>query len=355
MIDLKVSEKQFVSICHKTEHIPVICLITYFVVGVLKLIYLRSYFQPQGYIKAYVQDKQASDFIKIFQRCLRPTPHALGIRESVVYALDHKAKNEKQALAYQKQLIRFELFQQSLRDFEKDPHLLRHTLLVDPVNTLRLHQSTLLNQNMILKLLSFNGRILWYLRTHEKNNKELVRIACSNTGEALRDANPLFMNDKEMVLIAAKTFPDIYPLISNQLRQDQDIALLITSLKPSLFPTIDITHRTSHSFKSRLLEIKGFCLRFMSPEDQNNDKLVEGAVNQNGLSLEYASLRLRHSYKIVRLAYLQNPMSLDFATESFKAIAQLVTTMYVKLDRNQKDFEDDDKKRLVFELMLYNG
>jgi hypothetical protein len=48
-------------------------------------------------------------------------------------------------------------------------------------------------------------------------------------------------------------------------------------------------------------------------------------------------------------------MSLDFATESFKAIAQLVTTMYVKLDRNQKDFEDDDKKRLVFELMLYNG
>lgn len=80
----------------------------------------------------------------------------------------------------------------------------------------------------------------------------------------------------------------------------------------------------------------GMSLRFVSPEMQDNEEVVQAAVDQTWRALQFASDRLRGNATLVKGTFLQEGCALQFATEALRSDRDVV--IYA-MTRNEAAFQ----------------
>jgi uncharacterized membrane protein YqjE len=121
------------------------------------------------------------------------------------------------------------------------------------------------------------------------NDREIVKIAVSQTGYTLRFASIELMADREIVKHAVLQDGLSLYFASNELRNDREIVQLAVS-------------------------INGFALEFASIELSNDKEIVKLAVLHTGYALQFASQKLRNDKEIVKIAVLQMGDALKYAS-----------------------------------------
>lgn len=231
---------------HKMESYPLLCVINAVVTLVFKFIYRNTCFSKHGYIQAYIQDKTIKSCI--LNILGKPNKSHLGLRETVLRAHQAKLKNLRLEFSRLKQNLRFDLFPLKTEEIKKDPALLFHVLQLIPCISGQVQHFPNFTRAFAEKLLSFNGRILWYLNSTYKNDEHFVELACRQDGASLQDASQELRENKRLALIAMNSNAEVYLNLSKILKLDQDIALEFLNKKQNMAHLLPEELKRDHDF-----------------------------------------------------------------------------------------------------------
>lgn len=240
------TQKTICHYLHKMETYPLLCVINAIVTLVFKFIYRNTYFSNRCFIQAYSQDKT-------IKCCLlnilgKPNKCHIGLRETVLMAHEAKLKNSRLEFSRLRQNLRFDFFPKKKDEMNNDPALLFHVLKLVPCLSGQVQHFPNFTRAFAEKLLSFNGRILWYLNSAYKNDEHFVELACRQDGASLQDASEELRENKRLALIAINTNAEVYSTLSNRLKLDQDIVIEFLSQKQNMAHLVPDELKKNHDF-----------------------------------------------------------------------------------------------------------
>lgn len=244
------SQKTICHYLHKMETCPLLCVINAVVILVFKFMYRNTCFSNHGYIQAYSQDKTIK--CCILNILGKPNKTSLGLRETVLKAHEAKKNNLRLEFSRLKQNLRFDFFPHKKEEMKNDPALLFHVLKLIPCISGQVQHFPNFTRAFAEKLLSFNGRILWYLNSTYKNDEHFVELACRQDGASLQDASQDLRENKRLALIAINTSAEVYLNLSKTLKLDQDIALEFLSKKQNMGYLLPDELKRDHDFYNRV-------------------------------------------------------------------------------------------------------
>ena len=142
------------------------------------------------------------------------------------------------------------------------------------------------------------------------NDKEIVKIAVSKSGCALRFASIELMADREIVKIAILQDALSLYFASTELRNDRELVLLAVSINGFALEFASIELSNDKEIVKLAVLHTGYALQFASSKLRNDKEIVNIAVSQMGDALEYASLKLRNDREILEIVSMSNANTL---------------------------------------------
>jgi hypothetical protein len=152
------------------------------------------------------------------------------------------------------------------------------------------------NREIVKLIMNIDGE---YLLEYSKfqNDEEIVLIAVTNNGYALKYACESFKKNKKFIIPAIKNKEKIYKLIDKNLQNDLEIIeTLLTSHGIFSMSYIDKKFLNDKNFALKYLKIEGLFLQFFSMNLRNDIEVVETALKNNPKAYDFVGNCL--TYKI---------------------------------------------------------
>ena len=218
-----------------------------------------------------------------------------------------------------------------------------------------------MRKRQVLRYVGYNGMNLKNVDKELRNDKDVVKAAISNNGNAINYASLDLQNDPIILYLSAKKCPEVlkdkdmylrtavknlieeYSNKEKVLNKVQEYGMQLEYASDELKNDRDVVEKAITSC--------GAAIKFASNELKNDKDLAIKAVQQYGLALEYLPNELKNDKEVVLEAVSKHGAAIKFASNELKSDKEVIeksveqypkAEKYVKKDtlkNDEKDFE----------------
>lgn len=218
-----------------------------------------------------------------------------------------------------------------------------------------------MRKRQVLRYVGYNGMNLKNVDKELRNDKDVVKAAISNNGNAINYASLDLQNDPIILYLSAKKCPEVlkdkdmylrtavknlieeYSNKEKVLNKVQEYGMQLEYASDELKNDKDVVEKAITSC--------GAAIKFASKELKNDKDLAIKAVQQYGLALEYLPNELKNDKDVVLEAVSKHGAAIKFASNELKNDKEVIeksveqypkAEKYVKKDtlkNDEKDFE----------------
>ena len=164
-----------------------------------------------------------------------------------------------------------------------------------------------------------NGLALQFASDGMKNDRAIVMAAVKNNGLALHYASIALRDDRGIVMVAVANESEALKFASDGMANDRAIVMAAVANDGDALEYASDALADDRGVVMAAVDNNGEALGFASYAMKDDREIVKTAVRTDGLALEYASKALRDDRGIVMAAVGANAFALEFASKALRA------------------------------------
>jgi hypothetical protein len=256
-------------------------------------------------------------------------------------------------------------------DFFK--HLLRVNNIYNIKNILNKYMNNNNEIQSILKKIAFERSFNLYffekLSPELRNNYDIVMMAVSRDGSAIKYASKELRNNPKVVMASISQCGSALEFVSDELRNNYNIVLAAVSDFGSALKYASSELKNNYDIVLAAVSDFGLSFEYASSKLKNNFDIALAAVNHYGESLQLASLELKNNYEVVLAAVSKDGKALQYASSELQNNLDILRTYqkyheslyYYSIDKYPHNYQQFYQERIDVlnryrekELMLKN-